>query len=223
MNNPFAKIILYFLFPNIIAGIALWWLPLLFFSYLPDSVMFFFIMIHTCIFFLSILTFFDENKLSTSKKVFYLFYFTTIYTLISVLSAFLIDLNFSNNFIGFLLFSPIGMFFIIAMVTFSKKFNLSNIFFRNLNIALILFFMICSIPSIIDRYNHIQWKKENSTSSSSSTSSKRYYSQSEIYNWYNSLYPSAGLITVDSAGDDWRVTIRYNSGRSETIFTPKRQ
>ena len=93
MNNPFAKIILYFLFPNIIAGIALWWLPLLFFSYLPDSVMFFFIMIHTCIFFLSILTFFDENKLSTSKKVFYLFYFTTIYTLISVLSAFSIDLG----------------------------------------------------------------------------------------------------------------------------------
>ena len=221
MNNPFAKIILYFLFPNIIAGITLWWLPLLFFSYLPDSVIFFFIMIHTCIFFLSILTFFDENKLSTSKKVFYLFYFTTIYTLISVLSAFLIDLNFSNNFIGFLLFSPIGMFFIIGMVTFSKKFNLSNIFFRNLNIALILFFMICSIPSIIDRYNHIQWKKENSSSSSSS-SSKKSFSRSEVYSWYSSSYPSARIM-VDSAGDNWRVTIIYQSGSSKIINVPKYQ
>ena len=71
-----------------------------------------------------------------------------------------------------------------------------------------------------DLEKRIAAKQRENRSSSSSSSSRRSYSRSEVYSWYSSSYPSARIM-VDSAGNNWRVTIVYRSGRTEIINVPK--
>ena len=71
-----------------------------------------------------------------------------------------------------------------------------------------------------DHEKRIAAKQRENRSSSSNSSSRRSYSRSEVYSMYSSSYPSARIM-VDSAGNNWRVTIINQSGSSKIINVPK--
>tara|TARA_Y100000748_G_C15358492_1_gene434730 strand:+ start:76 stop:780 length:705 start_codon:yes stop_codon:yes gene_type:complete len=233
VENPFKKFVFLCLLPNVLILGLLWGIiPMInsrgYWFIDTTLIITFSLITPLTLFSTTYLVYGKDDRISGFKRLF----FATLKTILIYIPFFAVLMPFMNSLdwdsplqipsMILLIASPIVLFLYLGIKNFSKDYVLpkkSNV--KKVVIILYLTLVAISFPSLIEQFSNISNSNSNSSSSSSS-SSKKSFSRSEVYSWYSSSYPNARIM-VDSAGDNWRVTIINQSGSSKIINVPKYQ